>query len=147
MTRVLLVTAAVSIVLGTALALAPFWWSLRSEWPPAGEACWFEHDPGSGRSAVGIEHIEWGPAPQRVCTAIGPVDLPTAGPAFEQAAARASDGERAGEILEVQRRFPFYGAWWPVAAVAFSVGIWLVMLAVAVVVRADRRTLDGMARS
>lgn len=132
----------VPLVVGAVVVLTPFWLSIRSDPEPLGAACWFEHDPGSGRSAVGVERVDWGPAPQRVCTPIGPANLPTSGPEFDAAVERSAldvDGE-------ALRTFPLLGAVWPLAIIAVASFIWVLMLLVASQISADRQTMRAVGR-
>lgn len=132
------------LIVGMIAALAPFWLTVRSDLNPPGAACWFEHDPGSGRSAVGVERIDWGLAPQRVCTVIGSVNLPTSGPEFDAAVER-SLRESSGRVPpQEMRTLPLLGVFWPIAALAVTLVIWAILLLVAWQISADRRTLAAV---
>ena len=134
------------LILGVAVALAPFWIAVRSDLDPPGAACWFEHDPGSGRSGVGVERIEWGLAPHRVCSVVGSVGLPTSGPEFGAAVERSRQDAGEGEPPEEMRTFPVLGVFWPFVALAVTLAIWTVLLLVAWQISADRRTLEAVGR-
>jgi len=61
--------ATVPLVLVGGLAVLA-WARLPSEIPPEGPGCSFEIDSGSGpSSSFGVERIDWGVIPQRVCVA------------------------------------------------------------------------------
>ena len=136
------------VVLAVAIALSPFWLAAHEGMEPAGPACWFEYDPGSGSSGVGVERHHWGVAPYVSCLPVGPVEMATSGPDFDAAVTRM---ERAGPYvdpmfgaptewaLDSNRSFAIYGVLWPVAAGALSFVLSLVVGASIVVVLAHRR--------
>ena len=60
-----------AILTAAVAAVCLTWVVLPFQLSPGGPTCSYQDDPGSGSSGVGIEHIEWGLFPERVCAASG----------------------------------------------------------------------------
>ena len=67
------------VVIGVAVAamvvtvVLASWVALPMELPPAGTGCDYAHNPDSGPSGSGIERVDWGLLPERVCVSDGRV--------------------------------------------------------------------------
>ncbi len=108
----------VGAVMGVAIAIAPFWVGLRGGIDPKGRTCSFEDDPGSGRSRMGVERVEWGLTPVVRCIADGP-----APDAF---------------AYDANVNLPVYRDLWPFAAIALTPVAWSVIFLMGLVLFGDR---------
>lgn len=102
---------------GAGVAVMPFRSSVDTDLSPAGPACRFEEDPGSGASWLGVERVVDGLAPYRVCDPIGPLSLATSGPEFEAAVSDPQLPALAGRELDRVLAANRTGPPWPATAV------------------------------
>jgi hypothetical protein len=108
----------VGVLLGVAIAVAPFWVTLRSGIDPKGRSCEFEDDPGSGRSRMGVERVEWSLTPTVRCIADGPAPSDWA---YDQ-----------------NVNLPIYRELWLFAAIALTPVAWAVIFLVGLVLSGER---------
>jgi hypothetical protein len=108
----------VGATLGVAIAVAPFWVGLGSGIDPKGRTCEFEDDPGSGRSRMGVERVEWSLTPTVRCLADGRAPSKWA--------------------YEENVNLPVYRELWPFAAVALTPVAWAVIFLVGLVLYGER---------
>jgi hypothetical protein len=140
---VVCVVTVLSIVMGVVVALWPFRVAVAQDLEPAGPACWFELDPGSGPSAIGVEvRVGW-LAQRTACWPVGPMGMATADPEFGDAVA-ASDrrfglsGSDAERVLRANSQLPVYASVWPVAAGVVAIALWIPLTAMAILVTRRR---------
>jgi hypothetical protein len=137
------VVTVLSIVVGVVVALLPFRVAVAQDLEPAGQACWFELDPGSGPSAMGVEvRVGW-LAQRTACWPIGPMGMATVGPEFGDAVTAPDplyvvSGSDAERVLRANSQLPVYASVWPVAAGVVALALWIPLMVVVILVTRRR---------